>query len=156
MKDVEKAVKFKPPVTNQKIDQNYDNMFEIILSQKLHVNSCWSLSPDRSEKFLKRFRSTSSDMFYKRSQFRNQGTSSGGSSQVSKATPQRIKRWQKAETQHTPQPDNSKSPSKGSDERAVSKWSDRMDVWNQYENRMVFRCDNAFDAEKWIARINNK
>ena len=41
-------------------------------------------------------------------------------------------------------------------QRSNSKWGERMEIWNEFENRMVFKCQSKQDAETWIMKINEK
>ena len=108
--DIEKAVEFKYPSEYLKKDTNYDHMFEIIVKENKIIRSKISYNSQRSDKFVKRFRS-SSESFYSRAAIGQRGKTtaqsqimdefeSAKSSQGSrsKAAPKpfgSLKKWQK-------------------------------------------------------------
>lgn len=86
--------------------------------------------------------------------------SSQGSREVSKAAPKTfgsIKKWRKVKkitktekkSRNIGLNHNSKSSQKSN-----SKWGDRMEIWTEFENRMVFKCETKEDAETWIMKLN--
>lgn len=143
-------------------------MFEIIVKSNKKMMSCVSQTSDR---FVKRFRS-SSESIYSRAAYlklpRNtthspignefesaRGASSQESEYRVKAAPKvGVGKWKKEKVAFGSSSSrnlelNVKS-TKRSKESSVNRWGSRIDIWNEYEHRMVFKCLNKDDAENWI------